>query len=92
MIHSFACKQTEAIWRGERSARLPGELQQLARRKLRMLANAHTLDDLRVPPSNRLEKLRGDLSGWYSVRINLQWRLCFRWQDGAHQVRMVDYH
>ncbi len=92
MIHSFACKETEAIWRGVVSRRLPSDIQNVARRKLRMLNNAQVIDDLRVPPNNRLEKLRGDLAGFYSIRINDQWRIMFRWADGATDVQMVDYH
>ncbi len=71
---------------------MPSDIQNVARRKLRMLNNAHVLEDLRVPPNNRLEKLRGDLAGLYSIRINDQWRILFRWADGAADVEMVDYH
>lgn len=92
VIKSFACKETAGLWRGDVSRKLPRDIQQVARRKLRMLNNAQSLDDLRVPPNNRLEKLRGDLSGYYSIRVNDQWRICFRWADGASEVRMVDYH
>ena len=92
MIHGFACKDTEAIWLGQTARRMPTDIQQVVRRKLRMLNNAHTLDDLRVPPNNRLEKLRGDLSGYHSIRVNDQWRICFRWHQGAHAVHLVDYH
>lgn len=93
MIVSFACAETERIWQGEVSRRLPPDIQQVARRKLRMLNNAHALTDLRIPPNNRLEKLRGDWAGFYSIRINDQWRICFRWQaDAAHALQIVDYH
>ena len=93
MIVDFACSETEKIWRGERSRKLPSDIQQVARRKLRMVNNAHALDDLRVPPNNRLEKLRGDRAGQHSIRINNQWRICFVWRnDAAHQVQIVDYH
>jgi len=93
MIVSFACRETENIWKGQRSRKLPSDIQQVARRKLRMLNNAHTVQDLRVPPRNRLEKLKGTRSGQHSIRINDQWRLCFRWEDeGAYEVEIVDYH
>ena len=76
-----------------RSSRLPGGIQQVALRKLRMLNQARTLNDLRVPPANRLERLRGDRAGRYSIRINDQWRVCFRWEAGdAFDVEIVDYH
>lgn len=93
MIVGFACKETEKIWRGEMSRRLPKDIQEITRRKLRMLHNAHALDDLRIPPNNRLEKLRGDRSDSYSIRINNQWRICFSWHEGnVNHVEMVDYH
>ena len=93
MIKNFADKEAEKIWDGTPSQRLPADLQTIARRKLRMLNNAENLNDLRVPPANRLEALKGDRSGQYSIRINDQWRICFRWADGdAHDVRIVDYH
>lgn len=93
MIISFACKETEKLWRGSTSRRLPPDIQQVARRKLRMLNNAHAVQDLRVPPNNRLEKLKGNRDGQHSIRINNQWRICFRWQDdAAHDVEIVDYH
>lgn len=93
MIVDFACKETEKVWRGESSRRLPPDIQQVARRKLRILNNAHDVVDLRAPPNNRLEKLKGDRAGQYSIRINGQWRICFRWQnDAAHDVEIVDYH
>ncbi len=93
MIVSFSCKQTEKIWQGIRSRKLPANIQSVARRKLRMLHNAHAVEDLREPPGNRLEKLSGDRSHMHSIRINNQWRLCFVWQDdAAHDVEIVDYH
>ena len=93
MIRTFADKETARVWSGAPSRRLPLDVQRVVRRKLRMLHNAATLDDLRVPPANRLEALKGDRKGQYSVRINDQWRLCFRWFEGdAHDVQIVDYH
>ena len=93
MIKGFQCKETEKIWTGQGSRRLPQAIQQLARRKLRMLNNARTLDDLRLPPANRLERLKGDRAGQYSIRINDQWRICFVWKQGdALDVEIVDYH
>lgn len=93
MIVSFRDKETEAIWRGDVSRRLPASIQQVARRKLRMLNAAQRLDDLRVPPANRLEALKGDRKGQHSIRINGQWRICFVWQDGnAANATIVDYH
>jgi proteic killer suppression protein len=93
MIRSFGSPETERVFSLQRSRRLPGDIQQVAVRKLKMLNNARTLQDLRSPPSNRLEKLRGDRSGQYSIRINDQWRVCFQWRDGdAYEVEIVDYH
>ena len=93
MILSFRSKDAEAIWRGEVSRRLPIEIQAVTRRKLRMLNNARRLDDLRIPPANRLEALRDDRKGQHSIRINAQWRLCFVWSDaGPSDVEIVDYH
>lgn len=92
VIRSFACAETEKMWHGQRSRKLPSEIQQVARRKLRMLNSAHMLDDLRIPPNNRLEKLKGNRAGQYSIRINDQWRLCFDWSDGCENVEIVDYH
>lgn len=93
MIRSITDKETEKIWVGEASRRLPGSIQSVARRKLRMLNNAATLDDLRIPPANRLEALRGNRKGQHSIRINEQWRICFRWNEGdAFDVEIVDYH
>ena len=93
MIQSFRCEETERIWRGEISRSLPRDIQHVARRKLRMLNNAQELGDLRAPPGNRLEALRGRRSGQHSVRINDQWRICFRWKGrDCFQVEIVDYH
>lgn len=93
VIRSFRCRETEAIWRGDVSRKLPRGMQQVARRKLRMLNNAQTLSDLRNPPGNRLERLVGDRAGQHSICINQQWRICFAWeQRDPHQVEIVDYH
>lgn len=93
MIESFQDDQTELIWRGEYSRRLPQDIQTIARRKLRMLNNARILTDLRIPPANRLEALKGRRKGQYSIRINDQWRICFTWANGnANRVEIVDYH
>lgn len=93
MIRNFISKDAEKIWKGVRSKGLPNQIQRVARRKLRMLNNAATLDDLRIPPANRLEVLKGDRKGQYSIRINDQWRICFRWKQGdASDVDIVDYH
>ena len=91
MIVSFANKDTERLF-GDESVRRFQAIERAARRKLLLLASAATLDDLRVPPGNRLEALVGDRQGQYSIRINRQWRICFRWQEGAHDVEIVDYH
>lgn len=93
MIVDFADKETERIWQGTVSRRLPTNIQQKARLKLRMLNAANRLEDLRVPPANRLEALVGERKGQYSIRINDQWRICFRWNAGqAAGVQIVDYH
>lgn len=93
MLRSFADEETETIWQGVRSRRLPPEIQEVARRRLRMLNNAQDLRDLRSPPGNRLEALKGDRRGQHSIRVNQQWRVCFRWRDGdAYEVEIVDYH
>ena len=93
MIRSFKCRETEKIFSRRRSRKLPQDIQQVALRKLRMLNRAVTVNDLRVSPANRLEKLRGDRAGQHSIRINEQWRICFEWGDGdAHGVEIVDYH
>lgn len=93
MIRNFVDKEAEKIWQGTPSRRLPADIQVVARRKLRMLNSAATLDDLRVPPANRLEALKGDRKGQHSIRINDPWRVCFQWKDGdALDVEIVDYH
>lgn len=93
MIKSFKCKEAEKIYQGRYSKRIPRDIQRLAARKLEMLAAASELRSLRVPPSNRLEKLKGDRAGQHSVRINDQWRVCFTWKVGdAYDVEIVDYH
>ena len=93
MIRDFKGDQTELIWQGVYAKRLPTEIQNTARRKLRMLNNVRTLADLRVPPANRLEALKGKRRGQSSIRINDQWRSCFRWKDGdVFAVEIVDYH
>ena len=93
MIRTFADKETEKIWYGHASRRLPADIQAVARRKLRMVNNADSLADLRIPPANRLEALKGERKGQYSIRINDQWRICFRWSEGdALGVEIVDYH
>ena len=93
MILSFGDKDTESIWNGIRVKNLPIETQNVGRRKLRMLNNSQSLLDLRIPPSNRLEKLSGKLSNYYSIRINDQWRIIFKWNDGqSEEVKIVDYH
>jgi len=93
MITGFKDRETEKIWEGNFSRKLPRDIQEVARRKLRMLNNAHSLDDLRIPPANRLEALKGKRKGQHSIRINDQWRICFVWADGnANKVEIVDYH
>lgn len=93
MIENFRDEEAEAVWRGETSRKLPGDIQKTARRKLRMLNNAQLLADLRSPPGNRLEALRGSRQGQHSIRVNDQWRVCFVWRNGnAHDVEIVDYH
>ena len=93
MIDSFRDREAERLFARIPSRKLPTDIQRVALRKLRMLHRATSLDDLRVPPANRLEKLRGDRSGQHSIRINDQWRICFVWRDhDAHAVEIVDYH
>jgi proteic killer suppression protein len=93
MIKTFGDKESEKIWNGIRSKKLPNEIQDVARRKLRMLNNAQDVNDLRIPPFNRLEKLIGNLEDYYSIRINNQWRIIFRWiNNDAYEIRIVDYH
>ena len=93
MIASFRCKETERIWNEEHSRKLPMNIQSIALRKLQMLHAAVRLENLLVPPGNKLEALKGDRKGQYSIWINQQWRICFRWNEGnAHEVEIVDYH
>ena len=93
MIISFKDKETSKIWEGDRLKGLSTEIQKIARRKLRMLNNSQNINDLMIPPSNRLEKLKGNLKDFYSIRINEQWRIVFKWNNGnAEQVKVVDYH
>ena len=93
MIASFRDRETATIWDGRRSRHLPGNIQAVALRKLRLINNAGRLEDLRVPPGNRLETLQGGRRGQHSIRINDQWRICFIWRDShAHEVEIVDYH
>lgn len=93
MILSFGDKDTEKIWKGERIKGLPKEIQEIGRRKLRMLNNSQSLTDLQTPPSNRLEKLKGNLRNFYSIRINSQWRIIFKWDNGqSSDARIIDYH
>ena len=93
VIAGFADKETERVWNGEVSRRLPIQIQAVARRKLRMLDAAQRLGDLRIPPANRLEALKGERAGQHSIRINDQWRICFVWRDGqCSQVQIVHYH
>jgi proteic killer suppression protein len=93
MIVSFGDKETEKIWQGQRSRKLPNQIQEIARRKLRMINSAIDLNDLKIPPANRLEKLSGELRAFFSIRINDQWRIIFKWSAGnASDVEIVDYH
>jgi len=93
MIRSFGDKETEKIWEGIVSKKLPFDIQNVARRKLRMINSSQDINDLRIPPANRLEKLKGNLSSFYSIRINNQWRIIFEWKnDDAYEVTIVDYH
>ncbi|WP_024546923.1 type II toxin-antitoxin system RelE/ParE family toxin [Picosynechococcus sp. NKBG15041c] len=93
MIRNFKDKETQKIFERQRSRKLPSDIQQVALRKLRMLNRAETLQDLKVPPANRLEALKGDRQGQYSIRINNQWRICFSWEEGeVIDVEIVDYH
>ena len=93
MIISFGNKEIEKIWNGEVSKKLPRGIQEIARRKLRMLNNSVDVLDLRIPPSNHLEKLKGSLKDFYSIRVNNQWRIIFKWENSnAFEVEIVDYH
>ena len=93
MIVSFGSKETEKIWQGQRARGLPHEIQEIARRKLRMINNSLNILDLRIPPANRLEKLSGKNKDFYSIRINDQWRIIFKWAEGnASEAEIIDYH
>lgn len=93
MIVSFGSRSTERVWSGEQTRDFPYEIQHVARRKLRMLNSSQNLTDLRIPPSNRLEKLSGKLRAYYSIRINDQWRIIFKWENNhAKEVEIIDYH
>jgi proteic killer suppression protein len=93
MIVSFGDKDTQKIWEGVRVKSLSTEIQEITRRKLRMLNNSVDINDLMIPPSNRLEKLKGNLKNYYSIRINNQWRVIFKWNNGnASEVSIIDYH
>ena len=93
MIVSFGSKETEKIWNGVRIAKMPNEIQEIGRRKLRMLNNSQNLNDLQIPPSNRLEKLTGNFKEYYSIRINDQWRIIFKWKENnSSEVTIIDYH
>ena len=93
MIKSFSSKETEKIWQGVRSTKLPNEIQEVTRRKLRMLNNSFDIKDLSIPPSNRLEKLKGNFKEYHSIRINDQWRIIFKWAKGhSTNVEIIDYH
>jgi toxin HigB-1 len=93
MIQNFADRETQLIWSGVRSRKLPSDIQAVALRKLRLLNQARVMEDLRIPPGNRLEALKGNLAGQHSIRINNQWRICFVWQEGGpRDVKIIDYH
>lgn len=93
MIVNFGNKETEKIWNGIVSKKLPREIQEVARKKLRMINNSIDIIDLRIPPANRLEKLKGNLKEFHSIRINNQWRIIFKWENGnAFEVEIIDYH
>jgi proteic killer suppression protein len=93
VIQSFADKETEKIWNLQHSKRLPFDIQQRALIKLAMISQAAVLEDMKIPPANSLEPLKGSRNGQFSIRINQQWRICFRWKDGnAHDVEITDYH
>ncbi|MBL7788789.1 MAG: type II toxin-antitoxin system RelE/ParE family toxin [Chitinophagales bacterium] len=93
MIISFGNKETEKIWNGLVSKKLPIEIQEIARRKLRMINNSIDINDLKIPPANKLEKLKGSWKDYYSIRINNQWRIIFKWTNGnASEVEIIDYH
>lgn len=93
MILSFGSKETSKIWDGERVKKISNDIQNTGRRKLRMLNNSQNINDLQIPPSNKLEKLKGGYKEFYSIRINNQWRIIFKWSNGnAYEVEIIDYH
>lgn len=93
MIKNFGDKETEKVWNGEFSKKLPNDIQEIGRRKLRMINNSQDIKDLMIPPSNRLEKLKGKLKEYYSIRINKQWRIIFKWNEpNTYEVQIIDYH
>jgi len=93
VIKSFGNKETVLVWQGIRSSKLPLEIQKTGRRKLRMINNAKTINDLRIPPANQLKRLKGEMKGIYSIRINDQWRITFSWiNNNAYNVKIEDYH
>jgi proteic killer suppression protein len=93
VIQSFACTETESLWNGKRSRKLPADIQSRAQVKLAMIDAADTIDDLKFPPSNRLHDLKDDRAGQHSISINMKWRICFRWSNGnAYDVEIIDYH
>ena len=93
MIISFGSKESQKVWNGERSREYPDEILEISRRKLRMLNSSQNLLDLQIPPSNRLEKLKGKMKEYYSIRVNSQWRIIFKWENGnAEHVEIIDYH
>lgn len=93
MIKSFGDTETEKIWNGTISKKLPIQIQNISRRKLRMINNAHNINDLRIPPNNKIKKLKGKLKEYHSIRINNQWRIMFKWKNqNAFEVKIIDYH
>ncbi len=93
MIKTFGNKETERIWQGDYSKKYPSQIQPVARRKLRMINNSQDINDLKIPPGNRLEKLSGNLEGFHSIRINNRWRIIFHWDiKDAYEVEIIDYH
>lgn len=93
MIFEFNCKETEKVWNGEKTRKWSNQIVKIALRKLFMLNAAHILDDLRIPPSNRLHVLKGNLKDYHSISINMQWRIIFQWNDGqVKSVSITDYH
>lgn len=93
MIKKIGDKETEKIWNGDYSSKIPKDIQSIGRRKLRMINNAQDINDLRVPPGNKLEKLKGNYKDFWSIRINQQWRIIFQWKENdAYEVQIIDYH